>query len=157
MINKIQQGVNNNYHPAFGDKLVFARGKRLAFVNAFGEQVNNSHLKKYGVAPFYKLPDGSFNANKFMRRIQKLFKEDTPESKLTYVVEDVSELKLTKDIFLKIRPKGSVSEEDTTLLNAKALLKRTKSASCKNDKSKPTFCDLSQPNIEILTDTMRVR
>lgn len=157
MINIVQQGVNNNYKPAFGDRLVFASGKRAAFVDNFGKLVNNSHLKKYGVARFYKLPDGYFDANKFMKRVQNLFKDETLGSKQTYVVEEVGVLNPTKDVFLKIRKKGSKSEKDVMMVNAKTLLKRAEVASSRNEKSKPTFCDLSQPDITILTDTMRIR
>lgn len=148
MINRVQQGTINNYHPAFGDKLIFARGKRFDFVKNFGEQVSNSNLKDYGVAPFYKLPDGSFHANKLMRRVQRAFQQAT-SLKRTYVVEDVGTFNNSSDVFLKIRRKGTKAKKHITLLNAKTLLEPTE------QKTKGTFyqrakLDPSEPSIKDL-------
>lgn len=155
MIHRVQQGTNNNYKPAFGDKLVFARGKRLAFVEHFGEQVNNSGLKDYGVAPFYQLPDGSFHANKFISRVQKLFKEDTPTLDRTFVVEDVGTFNNTGDVFLKIRRKGTKSSKHITVINAKTLLEPTEQKTKGAFYQKPEL-DPSEPSIIALEEMAAV-
>lgn len=155
MINRVQQGSNNNYKPAFGDKLVFARGKRLAFVEHFGEQVNNSVLKDYGVAPFYKLIGGSFHANKFTSKVQKLFQDATLGLKRTFIVEDVGTFDNSSDVFLKIRRKGTKSSKHVTLIKAKTLLEPTEQKTKGTFYQKPKL-DPSVPSIKALEDMAAV-
>lgn len=87
MINKIQQSINNNYKPAFGDSLVFEHRQRKIFTKAFKACVEKSDLKNVGVAPFYRTKDKSFDVDKLINKVQSLFKLETPQSHKTYLAQ----------------------------------------------------------------------